>query len=81
MRIRTRLTLLFTILTATILLFFAAIIYFSAKESREKEFYTLLKKEAITKANLLFNAQIDGETLQEIYRSNREILKDRKSVV
>lgn len=76
MRIRTRLTLLFTILTATILLFFAAIIYFSAKESRENEFYSSLRKEAITKANLLFNAQIDVETLQEIYRNNREILNE-----
>lgn len=76
MRIRTRLTLLFTLLTATILLFFAAITSYSAKENREKEFYTLLKKEAITKANLLFNAKINIQTLQDIYKNNRQILNE-----
>lgn len=76
MKIRTRLTLLFTLITATILLVFAAVIYFTAKENREKEFYSLLKKEAITKANLFLNARVDKKTLQEIYHSNRKILNE-----
>jgi two-component system sensor histidine kinase ArlS len=76
MKIRTRLTLLFTLITATILLVFAAVIYFTAKENREKEFYSLLKKEAITKANLFLNARVDKQTLQEIYHSNRKILNE-----
>ena len=74
MKIRTRLTLLFTILTAGILLIFAAIIYFSAKQNRESEFYVSLKKEAVTKANLFLNAKVDVKTLQTIYRNNRKIL-------
>lgn len=76
MKIRTRLSLLFTFITASILLAFAAIIYFSAKENREKEFYALLKKEAITKANLFFNAKVDAETLHNIYSNNRQILNE-----
>jgi signal transduction histidine kinase len=76
MKIRTRLTLLFTLITATILLVFAAVIYFTARENREKEFYSLLKKEAITKANLFLNARVDKQTLQEIYHSNRKILNE-----
>ncbi len=52
MRIRTRISILYTLITATILLIFASTIYFSAVENREKEFYALLKKEAYTKANL-----------------------------
>ena len=76
MKARTRLTLLFTLITATILLVFAFVIYYSASESREKEFYTSLKKEAITKANLFLNAKVDAKTLQDIYRSNREILNE-----
>lgn len=76
MKIRTRLTILFTIVTASILLGFACVIYYSAKESREKEFYTLLKKEAYTKANVFLNAQVDKETLQEIYLNNRQILNE-----
>ena len=76
MKIRTRLTLLFTLITATILLAFAFVIYYSAKENREKEFYIALKKEAVTKANLLFDAKVDAKTLQDIYRSNRKVLNE-----
>lgn len=76
MKIRTRLTLLFTLITAAILLIFAAIIYFSAKQNRENEFYSALKKEAITKANLFLNAKVDASTLQTIYRNNRQILNE-----
>ncbi|MDA6071018.1 HAMP domain-containing histidine kinase [Flavobacterium sp. AC] len=76
MKIRTRLTILFTLTTATILLIFAAIILISANKNREKEFYTLLKKEAITKANLFFNAKVDSKTLQNIYRNNRATLNE-----
>jgi len=76
MQIRTRITLLFTCITATILFIFAALIYFSAKESREKEFYALLTKEAYTKVNLFLDAQVDKHTLQEIYRNNRKILNE-----
>ena len=76
MKVRTRLTILFTVITATILLAFASVIYFSAKKNREKEFYSILKKEAITKANLFFNAKVDTKTLQDIYRNNLEILNE-----
>lgn len=76
MKIRTRLTILFTLVTATILLVFAAIILFSAKENREKEFYTLLKKEAVTKANLFLNAEVNSKTLQDIYKNNRTTLNE-----
>lgn len=76
MKIRTRLTILFTFITATILLVFASIILISAKENREKEFYALLKKEAITKANLFFNAKVNSKTLQDIYRNNRTTLNE-----
>lgn len=76
MKIRKRLTLLYTFITAAILLIFAAVIYLSAKEAREKEFYTSLKKEAITKAKLHFNAKVPDSTLQDIYRSNRQILNE-----
>ncbi|MFC0181173.1 Signal transduction histidine kinase [Pseudarcicella hirudinis] len=76
MKIRTRLTILFTFITATILLLFASVIYYSAKKNREKDFYTSLKKEAITKANLFLNAEVEVKTLQEIYHNNRKILNE-----
>lgn len=74
MRIRTRITLLFTVVTASLLLVFATTIYLSAKKNRESEYYSVLKKEAITKANLLFKAGVDAQILQEIYQHNREVL-------
>ena len=76
MKIRTRLTILFTVITATLFLVFTAILMISAKENREKEFYALLKKEAITKANLFFDAKVDSKTLQDIYRNNRATLNE-----
>lgn len=76
MKIRTRLAILFTVITATILLIFVIITFLSSKSSREKEFYDLLKKEAITKANLFFKTGIKKETLQNIYRSNRSSLNE-----
>jgi len=76
MKIRTRLTLLFIAITTGILLFFSSIIYYSAKENREKEFFSLLKKEGLTKADLYFDAKVDPSTLQQIYISNREIINE-----
>src|SRR5690606_11017627 len=59
-----------------ILFLFAFIIYYSANKDRDREFNTLLKKEAITKANLFLNASVDKTTLQDIYRNNRKILNE-----
>ncbi len=76
MQIRTKLTILFTLITAAIMLAFAFVIYYSAKESREKEFYGLLRKEAYTKANVFLKAKVDSTTLQEIYQNNRRTLDE-----
>lgn len=76
MKIRTRLIILFTVTTAIILGLFATVIYLSAKENRQIEFYNLLKKEAITKANIFLNANVDKKILQDIYHNNRKILNE-----
>lgn len=76
MKIRSKLSLLFTFLTAAILLVFAATVYYSASHSRETEFYNSLKKEAVTKANLYFTAKVDPITLQAIYKNNRETISE-----
>lgn len=76
MKIRAQITFLFTVVTALILLVFASVIYYTANESREREFYSLLKKEAVTKANLFFDANVNRKHLQEIYKNNRKILDE-----
>lgn len=81
MKIRTRLSILYTLLTAGVLLVFSVIVYWSASNNREKEFFTLLEREAITKANLYLNAKVNEEVLQQIYRSNREILYEVEAAI
>lgn len=76
MKIQNKLSILFTLLTAAILLVFATTVYYSASQNRETEFYNRLRKEAITKANLYFNAKVNPATLQAIYRNNRETISE-----
>eukprot|EP01136_Pigoraptor_vietnamica_P019334 Opistho-1_new@66809 len=76
MTIREKLSLLFTLITAAILMIFAALVYYAAYQNRETEFYNRLKKEAITKANLFFTAKVDSKTLQTIYKNNRETINE-----
>lgn len=76
MTIRERLSLLFTLLTAAILMIFAALVYYAAYQNRETEFYNRLKKEGITKANLYFTAKVDTDILQKIYKNNRETINE-----
>ena len=76
MSIRNYLTLLFSLLCGALLLAFAALVYYSAKQNREQEFYSLLEREALTKAKLLFEGSLAPELLQEIYKRNREVLNE-----
>lgn len=76
MKIKTKLTLLFTIISGAILFLFALFVYLSAASDRRSEFYNTLRKEAMTRANVLLDAEIDPEILQTIYRQNREVLSE-----
>ena len=76
MSLKLRFSLLFTLLAGSILFLFASLIYFSAANDRRNEFFNLLQKEALTRANLLLGAKVDAEILQTIYLSNREILNE-----
>ena len=76
MKIRNKLSILFTFLTATILLVFAALVYYSAFQSRETEFFKRLHQETLTKANLFFEAKVDALTLQTIYKNNSETINE-----
>lgn len=81
MKLRSRLTLLFSLITAGILLGFALVVYYGAERSREREFYRLLRSEAVTKANLYFDAKVPEELLQNIYRSNRELIYEVEAAI
>ncbi len=69
MQIRTRLTILFTTLTALLLLVFAITIYLSSSKTREDEYFKRLQQQASTKANLLFDTKVAPNVLQLIYQN------------
>jgi signal transduction histidine kinase len=74
MKIRNKLTLLFTAIIATIMLAFVLVVYFSFSTNREEEYYKLLRHTAITKANLLLDAKVEPAVLQLIYRNSENSL-------
>lgn len=69
MKIRYKLTLLFTLLFTLIICGFAVFIYYSSAENREDEYYKRLKQLAITKTNLLLDAKVAPDVLQLIYKN------------
>ena len=74
MKIRLKLTVLFTALFAALLLVFALVIYFSFSENREEEYFKRLKQQAVTKANLLLDAKVEPGVLQLIYKNSPNTL-------
>lgn len=71
MKIRNKLTSLFTLLFGVLLAAFALFIYLSAARARKGSFYKHLQQEAVTKANLLLDADVPADVLHVIYRSAR----------
>jgi signal transduction histidine kinase len=69
-KIRLKLTLLFTALFAGLLLVFALTIYFTQAAQREQEYFKRLRQLAVTKANLLFQARVQEGVLQLIYQNS-----------
>lgn len=69
MKIKNKLTLLFSLIFAGILLLFAVGIYFSYEKDRQENFYKQLKQQAITKVNLLLVMKLNPEILQLIYKN------------
>lgn len=68
MQIKTRLTVLFTLLVAALLSAFALTVYFTSSETREEEYFKRLKQQGATKANLLFDTKVTPNVLQLIYK-------------
>lgn len=76
MKIRTKLTIRYTAVTATVFLFLMGMIWFLSENNRRNVFYRDLKKEGITKANLFLQNKVDAATMQSIYMNNREFIDE-----
>ncbi|SDL70386.1 ATP-binding protein [Pedobacter antarcticus] len=69
MKIRSRLTMVFTLLFAVIFIGFAFFTYYSSAANREDEYYKRLRQLAVTKTNLLLDAKVAPGVLQLIYKN------------
>jgi len=76
MKIRTKLTLRYTAVTALVFTLFAVSVYLFSEQNRENEFFRTLKREGITKLNLFVEGNIDEAIMQSIYRNNREFIDE-----
>jgi len=81
MKIRLKLTLLFTALFAALLLVFALAIYFSNAQDREDQYYKRLRQQAIIKADLLLGAKVQPSVLQLIYKNSLSSLPQEEVAV
>ncbi|MDR3716455.1 MAG: ATP-binding protein [Puia sp.] len=81
MKIRVKLTLLFSALFALLLLGFSLVIYFSNANGREEEYFKRLRQLAITKTNLLLDAKVQPAVLQLIYKNSLNSLPQEEVAV
>lgn len=76
MKIRTRLTLQYTVVTAVIMLLCMLSVYMYSERSRSETFFRELEKEGVTKAELFLSGSVDTLTMQSIYQNNRHYIDE-----
>ena len=76
MKIRTKLTLRYTGITALIFMSSMFTIYMMTERNRDRAFYRDLEKEAITKAHLFLENKVSGKTMQSIYMNNKVFINE-----
>jgi len=81
MKIRLKLTLVFSGLFGALLLVFALAIYVSNAKDREEQYYKRLHQQAVTKADLLLGAKVAPSVLQLIYKNSLNSLPQEEVAV
>jgi signal transduction histidine kinase len=81
MKIRLKLTLLFSGLFAILLLAFSMAIYFYSANQREEDYFKRLRQLAITKTNLLLEARVEPAVLQLIYENSLNTLPQEEVAI
>lgn len=76
MKIKTKIALRYSIVTAILMTVFAVIIYFVSAHDREIKFSDDLYKEGISKANLFFDAKASPDIMHSIYKNNIEYINE-----
>jgi signal transduction histidine kinase len=81
MTIRTRLTLLFTVVVSISLLAFCGAIYFFTERYRQQEFRERLRSEAITSAELLFGRETISPELYKLLDKNHMTVLNEEEII
>ncbi|REC47927.1 sensor histidine kinase [Chryseobacterium pennipullorum] len=76
MKVRTRLTLLFTFVTAMLMVSYGIAVYYSSVEARENSFYAQLNNEAVAKANLFFQSTLNEKEMHRLYKNNTKTINE-----
>ena len=76
MKIRTTLTLKNTCVTAAVLALCMLLIYLMSEQARSRTFFHDLRSEAVTKAHLFLQNQVDARTMQSIYLNNKKFINE-----
>ncbi|MDE7142729.1 MAG: HAMP domain-containing histidine kinase, partial [Muribaculaceae bacterium] len=76
MKIRTSLSLRNAAATAAVFLLCLSLIYVISQHNRMQTFAHDLKSEAVTKAHLFLNGQVDAATMQSIYLNNKAFINE-----
>ena len=76
MKIRTKLTSQYALLTAVIYLLTMWGIYLFSEHGRSESFYRNLKKEAVTKAHLFLTGKVLPSTMQSVYENNKNFIDE-----
>ena len=74
MKIRTKLTTQYALLTAIIYLLTMWGIYLFSEHSRSEGFYRNLTREAVTKAHLFLSGKVMPSTMQSVYENNKNFI-------
>jgi signal transduction histidine kinase len=81
MKIRTRLAIYFTIIVASLLIFFAFAIYYFSSTYRQKEFYERLTEKAYNYGKLVIEVDEVSADLMTIFDKNTAYLPDERIVI
>lgn len=76
MKIKTKIALRYSVVTAVLMAIFATVIYLVTAHNREVEFYKNLYREGVSKASLFFEAKASPETMHSIYKNNIEYIDE-----
>ena len=76
MKIKTKLTTQYALLTAVIYLLTMWGIYLFSEQSRCEGFYRNLKREAVTKAHLFLTGKVLSSTMQSVYENNKNFIDE-----